>query len=55
MHNLILLCREKQKAAVVIYCSINALCDRPMRRPILLFAHGLGDNGQFFELKHFFP
>lgn len=44
---------KSKKAAVVIYCSINALRDRPMRRPVLLFAHGLGDNGQFSEVQSF--
>lgn len=41
-----------KKAAVVIYCSINALNDWPMRQPVPLFACGLRDNGEFSELKH---
>lgn len=51
-HNFILRYGERKRAGVVIYCSINASCDRPMRRPGPLFAHGLRDNGQFSELKH---
>lgn len=50
-HPPILLCREKWKAAVVIYCSINASCGKPMRRPAPLFARGPRDNGVFSALK----
>lgn len=45
------LSRAKWKAAVVIYCSINASWGRPMRRPVPLFARGPWDNSEFSALK----
>lgn len=45
------LSREKWKAVVVIYCSINASCGRPIRQQAPLFAVGPRDNSEFSALK----
>lgn len=41
------LSRSREKAAVVIYCSINASCVEPMRRAAPLFAIGPRDKSAF--------